>query len=259
MMNKRKRAALPVGTLLLFIAAIALLLTSTIGSAQAALTYFSEVYNTKVDLYNIGVTLMENGQTVAFRDYGNEADGNWEEQGTVLLANMLKEGERLQLGRAYPEVLAVKNSGSIDEFVRVNIRKYWVTVKDGVEQKNLDLSPELIKLELDNEDKWVEDPAAATTERMVLYYTEALPVGEVTEPFSKTLTIDGQVAKYVTKTTVKENGKTITRTTFDYNGVEFRLDVEANAVQTHNAEDAIISAWGRQVDVDKNDQRLGLR
>ncbi len=258
-MNKKKRASLPLGTLLLFIASIALLLTSTFGSAQAALTYFSEVYNTQVDLYNIGVTLMENGEPVAFRDYGNEADGNWEEQGTVLLANMLAEDERLQLGRAYPEVLAVKNSGSIDEFVRVNIRKYWVTVKDGVEEKNRDLSPDLIKLELDNEDMWIEDPAAATAERTVLYYNEVLGVDETTVPFSKSLTIDGKVAKFVTKKTMKENGRTITRTTYDYNGVEFRLDVEANAVQTHNAEDAIISAWGRQVDVDKNDQALRLR
>lgn len=257
-MKNRKRA-LPIGTLLMFIASAALLLTSTIGSAQAALTYFSEVYNSQVELYNIGVTLMENGQPVAFRDYGNEADGNWEESGTVLLAHMLEEGERLQLGRAYPEALTVKNSGSIEEFVRVNIRKYWVQVKDGLEEKRQDLSPDLIKLELDNEEKWIQDPAAHTAERMVLYYTDPLGVGETAAPFSKTLTIDGGVAKFVTKKTVQEDGHTITRTTFDYNGLEFRLDVEANAVQTHNAEDAIISAWGRQVEVDLNDQALRLQ
>lgn len=256
---KKKKRALPVGTLLMFIASAALLLTSTIGSAQAALTYFSEVYNSQVELYNIGVTLMENGEPVAFRDYGNEADGNWEESGTMLLANMLEEGESLQLGRAYPEALTVKNSGSIEEFVRVNVCKYWVQVKDGQEVKRQDLSPDLIKLELDNTDKWVEDQAAATAERMVLYYTEPLGVGETTLPFSKTLAIDGGVAKFVTKRTVQEEGRTITRTVFDYDGLEFRLDVEANAVQTHNAEDAIISAWGRQVEVDLNDQALRLQ
>lgn len=261
-MNKRRRAALPLGTVLLFVASIALLLTSTIGGAQAALTYFSEVYNSQVELYNIGVTLMENGDPVAFRDYGNEADGNWEEQGIGLLGHLreqLGEEGAMQLGRAYPEVLTVKNSGSIDQFVRVNIYKYWVTVEDGVEEKCRDLSPDLIRLELDNlGDMWIEDEAAATAERTVLYYKEPLAVGEESLPFSKTLAIDGGVAKYVTTRTVQEDGRTVTRTTYDYNGVEFRLEVEANAVQTHNAEDAIISAWGRQVELGSND-RLALR
>ncbi|MCI9600135.1 MAG: hypothetical protein HFI17_06465 [Lachnospiraceae bacterium] len=42
---------------------------------------------------------------------------------------------------------------------------------------------------------------------------------------------------------VEQNGNTIT-TTYKYDGVEFHVDVEVDAVQTHNAEDAIRSAWG---------------
>lgn len=255
-MKNRRRKALPIGTLLMFIASAALLLTSSIGSAQAALTYFSETYKSQVELYNIGVTLVENGQDVAYRNYGNEADGNWEESGSGLLGNMLAEGETLKLGKAYPEELTVRNSGKIDEFVRVNIYRYWV--KGEKEEKCQELSPELIKLERANEDLWIEDETATTAERLVLYYTEPLAAGEVALPFSKTLTIDGGVAKFVTKETLQVDGKTVTRTTYDYNGVEFRLEVEANAEQTHNAEDAIISAWGRDVDVHPNGKPLRL-
>ena len=249
-MKNRRRKGLPIGTLLMFIASAALLLNALKalgGSAQAALTYFSETYNSQVELYNIGVTLVENGQDVAYRNYGNEADGNWEESGSGLLGNMLAEGETLKLGKAYPEELTVRNSGKIDEFVRVNIYRYWV--KGEKEEKCLERA---------NEDLWIEDETATTAERLVLYYTEPLAAGEVALPFSKTLTIDGGVAKFVTKETLQVDGKTVTRTTYDYNGVEFRLEVEANAVQTHNAEDAIISAWGRDVDVHPNGKPLRL-
>ena len=63
-MKNRRRKALPIGTLLMFIASAALLLTSSIGSAQAALTYFSETYKSQVELYNIGVTLVRSEEHI---------------------------------------------------------------------------------------------------------------------------------------------------------------------------------------------------
>ena len=42
---------------------------------------------------------------------------------------------------------------------------------------------------------------------------------------------------------VETKRNTVT-TTYKYDGVEFHVDVEADAVQTHNAQDAIKSAWG---------------
>ena len=41
-------------------------------------------------------------------------------------------------------------------------------------------------------------------------------------------------------------------TTYAYDGYNFQLEAEADAVQTHNAQDAIKSAWGVDVDVDGN-------
>ena len=38
-------------------------------------------------------------------------------------------------------------------------------------------------------------------------------------------------------------------TTFDYDGVKFCVEARVDAVQDHNAEDAIWSAWGRRVQV----------
>ena len=60
-----------------------------------------------------------------------------------------------------------------------------------------------------------------------------------------------------TKTTNKE-GYTVITTTYDYDGVEFRVEVEVNAVQTHNAQDAIWSTWGREVSI-SSDKKLSLK
>ena len=41
-----------------------------------------------------------------------------------------------------------------------------------------------------------------------------------------------------------DNGLTTITTTYEYDGASFVLEATVDAVQTHNAEDAIKSAWG---------------
>ena len=82
----------------------------------------------------------------------------------------------------------------------------------------------------------------------------------MTAPFADTLTIDDRIALKVSQetSTRTEGGKTYTTTTttYDYDGVEFRLEAKVDAVQEHNAEAAIRSAWGKEVTV--ADGRLSL-
>ena len=61
--------------------------------------------------------------------------------------------------------------------------------------------------------------------------------------------IDDAVANKVTEETRIEDGHTVITTTFNYDGVNFNLEAEVDAVQTHNAKDAIKSAWGIDVNV----------
>ena len=44
--------------------------------------------------------------------------------------------------------------------------------------------------------------------------------------------------------TTVDKGNGIVETVYKYDGVEFHVNVEVDAVQTHNAQDAIRSAWG---------------
>lgn len=213
-MTERKKHG-PLAAIALLAAAAVLLAISGTQTARAALTYFSQDYAAQVQMYDIGVTLTENGQDVSWRNY-TQRDDVWNETTGTLLQSLLPAGEQLQLGRSYPEAIAVRNTGSIDQYVRVKLYTYW-TNADG--SKNTELSPDWIDLHLTEGSGWVEDTSARTTNAA---------------------------------------GQTVITTTYDYDGVQFNLEAEVDAVQTHNAADAILSAWGVRVNI-TNDGRLSLQ
>ena len=144
---------------------------------------------------------------------------------------MLGKEEKVALGKKYDEKLTVRNSGAIDEYVRVSIVKSW-TDKDG--NKVTSLSPKLIDLGMTG-NGWINDKNNSTEERIMLYYPRVLKSGEMAPAFADSIRID--------------DGHTVITTTFNYDGVNFNLEAEVDAVQTHNAKDAIKSAWGIDVNV----------
>ena len=260
-------------TAMLVVAAL-LLLSGSVGGTRAALTYYSDTYSSRIRLDNIGVTLEEKGvqdenwKEVSWRNY--DKDGNWEEtkleegiSKPKLLTGMLGEDEDLKIGKKYTEELRVKNTGAIGQYVRVTIYKYWVDEKGKkVSGKDLSLDPTMINLELVTEGDWIEDETARTPERTVLYYTRVLPGPEgtgnnaVTSPFTKSLTIDQEITKRVTEEVSKDGEFTTIKSTYDYDGKQFHIEVQVDAVQDHNAEDAILSAWGRDVTISNGTLRL---
>ena len=250
-----------------------LLVFASVGGTQAALTYYSENYTSRVTMFDIGVSLVENGTAVSYRDYKQNSDYVWNEQTGALLADMLASGEKLQIGKAYPEVLSIKNSGtnteeSVNTYNRVTIYKYW-TDKDGNKLTSLD--PSAIDLNLVNlysdsnpDGCWILDEDATTSERIVLYYRNLLKAGESSPAFSDSITIDNAIKAKVTQTvgtkTDKATGqvyKTLT-TTYDYDGTTFILEAEVDAIQEHNADAAALSVWSRNVTID-SDGNLELK
>ena len=107
----------PAATLTAFVLAVALLLFSSVGGARAALAYYSETYRTQVQMQDIGVTLVENGANVSWRDYDtNDRDGSWDENIGPLLSKMLKKDEKLKVGARYPEEPAAQSWWLISYF-----------------------------------------------------------------------------------------------------------------------------------------------
>lgn len=242
----------PTATMLAFFLAVGLLLFSTIGGARAALTYFSETYVSRVQTSNIGVTLMENGKAIAKRDYNEASDGTWDENTGVLLTNMLAKDEKFKVGQTYKEELSVHNSGTIDQYVRVSIFKYWL--KDN--KKDRTLSPDLIDLNLVNiGTDWLLDETSSTPERTVLYYSKLLKAETTSSLFADSIRVDNMIATKVTQVPVEGKKNTI-RTVYDYDGMQFCVEAKVDAVQNHTAEDAIWSAWGRKVTVDNDTLKL---
>ena len=248
---KKKKKSFPKKPALVLTAAALLLVGSTVGSTRAALTYYSENYSAQMNMQSIGVSLLENDKVVSSRDYVSNNEWKGTSEGT-LLTNLLGKDETFTPGKKYNEAISVKNSGTIDTFVRVIITKSW---QDEEGNKNTTLSPDLIELNFLTDNGWQIAKDQSTTERTVLYYTKAVAAGDSTPALSDTIRIKPAIAKDVTK---HVDGNTITYT-YKYNGYTFHIDAEVDAVQTHNAKDAIKSAWGVDVNVSDDETTMSLQ
>ena len=240
------------GTLILFAAAAILLACSVVEPARAALTYFSNDYTMQMEIQDIGGTLVEKSakgtKDISSRDYLG-SDDRWRQTSGALLTDMLKETDgELVIGRSYKEELSVRNTGTIDEYVRVRIFKSW-TDENG--NKVTTLAPSLIELNMTN-NGWIIDKKASTEERTVLYWPHILKVGESTAALCDSITISNAIMSKVTETTETKDGLTTITTTYCYDGMKFNVEAEVDAVQTHNAATAIKSAWGVDVNVSRD-------
>lgn len=250
---KKRIPAVPA---VLLSAAALLLIGSTVGGARAALTYFSENYSASVNISQIGVSIQENGETVSSRDYaGND---RWDETSGSLFEGLLEDGEKVVPGRAYDDAITVHNSGDIDSFVRVIVTRHW---EDADGNKDTSLDPEFIQLNFLTENGWQIDESASTDERTILYYQNLLAPGESTAELLNegALRIDPAVGTKVNRTETETGEGTVITTEYAYDGYSFQVEVEADAVQTHSAADAIKSAWGVDVTVSGDGNRISLR
>lgn len=268
MKNKKKSLKAPVSVIVLFVVAAVLIVGGAIG-ATLAWTYptqvYSEEYKSQFELKDIGVSLLENHKSVSHRDYKPNSNYVWNEEGSTyrLCDDLLGEDEELKIGKRYKEELSVFNSGNIDEYVRVNVYKYWAEVDENGEvvKKRPDLDPSLIEVNFVTDDGWIQDPYTDDDEeRTTLYYSQILKAGGEEAPesegptesslFVDSIKINDVVALKAYEKITYEEEWTVVTTYYDYDGVSFIIEAEVDAVQTHNAQAAIKSAWGRDVEIE---------
>ena len=283
MMKKFKKwLTSPKATIILFVLSAALLLFTTVGAVLAALRYRSATYGARIEQCCIGVSLLEQSQgdsaptPVASRDHAHRDDKknpgdkwNGNEEGFLFgcgeggdTKRFLGTDTAIIPGKIYKEAISARNSGHIDEYVRMTIYRYWANPKGekvfGTNQKGTStqgLSPALIELELDNQDMWILDKKASTEERMVFYYRDLVKVNTDTKPVCKSIRIDPSIAEKATQKPIPdENGGKKIQTTYDYDGWQFCVEAQVDAVQNHNIVDAAKSAWGVDLTVDDKGQ-----
>ena len=228
----------PVVTVVLFALALLLLGSGTVGGARAALNIQSEYYNSEVELNDIGVALIEKQADDSFKVVAGKNALMGE---TSQIGAAIKADGKLLPGKTYSEVLAVRNTAEINEYVRVSVFKYW---QDANGNKIPEMDSKWIKLGFVTGNGWTIDTSSTTEERTMLYYGTDIAPGMDTTPFLSTVTIDDTVLTKVSQSTSVENGVTVIRTTYIYNGNRFCIEVLVDGVQDHNADQAKLSAWG---------------
>lgn len=218
---QKTRTHLSKRTIVLAFVTMVLLAVCFTGTARAALSYFSADYEASFELTELEVALSENGTIVEGDD--------------TLLTGI---SNPIKVGYSYDEDLAAVNTGTQDEYVRVVVNKYW-TNESG---KLCELDPSLIELTFSQD--WVV--GSETAEQVVLYSKEPLAPGD-SRTFATKLKLAAMLMEHAdmetTSTTAEGEPATIT-TKFTYTGYNFNIEAEVDAVQTHNAADAMRSAWG---------------
>ena len=256
-------------TMALLVAGVLLIARSGIMGTKASLALFSEDYGAEFYMNHLQVHLLENGEDVCKEH--NTLDGDTKVTGelaTSLGYSNGPDGEilgKVEPGKVYREEIAARNGQDIPQYVRVTVRKYWVetdgegnVLKDdeGNPKKTTALSPDQIRLTYGkdnsgakardeyNSEAWTISSEESTTESTTYYLKQALDGGEDSALLFDRVMIDGNLVKKG-KTTKSDDGEyTVYTYEYDYDGYAFFIEADMQAIQTHNAQDAIYSQWG---------------
>ena len=232
--------------LIVFAAGLVLVLGSGVGATRAAMTYQTDKQS---------VDFSTSTLTVDLQEYQGENYVSVSGEDTLTFPNLTAED--FHIGQKYDELVQVVNTGSYDEYVRVLLRKSWITTDDVSETdangneitttsitKNTTLDPKMIELGI--ADGWIEDYTEETEEGKIYYYTSPLSSGAAAQ-FLTSVTINNKVYEYVTTEESGIKGTIVNE--YAYNGESFYVEVRVDAVQAHNAEESLLGAWGVEADV----------
>ena len=138
--------------------------------------------------------------------------------------------------------VSVKNTGAANEYVRVVVRKYWTDNKG----KNTTVDPSLIELEPAAPSGYSWKAVVKTPEETIYYLNNQITGGATVDLF-KSVRINEKVAtngRIIYDDPQKEGTTTTINYRYEYEGLKFNVEAEVQAVQTHNAAQAIKSVWG---------------
>ena len=217
-------------SLTILVAGLVLILAgATTFALSASGLLFESEYKAEFYMNHLQIHLTENGIDVC----------ESKEPGTLALNG------NIDPGKVYEEEIAARNGQDIPVYARMTVRKYWV---DSEGKKATDLSPDMIKLTYEGEEyntsAWKENPDERTSESRTYYYLSQIPASGDSEQLFNRLSIDSAVLDDVTENSTEKDGVTTYTYTYKYDGYTFMIEADVQAIQTHNANDAIKSQWG---------------
>ncbi len=223
---------------------------------SSGLAFESEDYTAEFYLNHLQVHLLENGRDVCGGQ--NTLDGASKVSGDLvqyLGYENTGEGEKLgsiEPGKLYREEIAAENGLDVPIYVRMTVKKYWmITDSDGQPvEKATELTPDMIRLTSGkqeyNKDDWFLNESESTDEQKTYYYKGQVEPEGQTSPLFDSLVIDDavMVKEELPPEKNEKTGVTTIRYKYKYNGYAFYVKADVQAIQTHNANDAIHSQWG---------------
>lgn len=235
----------------LIILGVILIAAGAIGSfaAGAGMDFESDSYRASFYMNHLQVHLLENGRDVCGGE--NTLDGESKVTGELVGYLGYESEDKLggfEPGKMYKEELAAGNGQDIPIYVRMTVSKYWLDPE--TKEKITTLSPDLIGLSYSgkeyNDSAWVINEQESTEEASTYYCRAQVPAGKSSAPLFNRLVIDGSIADDYEISTDKneETGVTTYTYTYRYDGSAFMIKADVQAVQTHNAADAVKSQWG---------------
>ncbi len=256
--------------------AIALILFGGIGAFAVTSSGMLESQDYRAHFYlnHLQVHLLENGRDVC--DGQNQMGSTDKATGELVqYLGYSREGTTETLGivepgKLYEEVIEAQNGQKVPIYVRMTIKKYWVDTADQESEdsgsktktagdKNPVLSPDKIHLMYDgreyNDEAWFINESESTAEQTTYYYKSQLGDDDVTEPLFDSLVIDSDIVDKEEVSRTEKDGVTTVKYKYKYDGYAFMIKADVQAIQTHNANDAIRSQWG-VYDVVENDGTL---
>lgn len=249
-------------TLIPLVIALALVLGGSIGAfglTSSGLPFESQDYRAQFYLNHLQVHLLENGRDVCGGH--NTLDGESKVSGDLVQQLGYSRADNadgkeilgsVEPGKLYKEEIAARNGQDVPIYVRVTIRKYWMNKSsdDGELVKATDLSPDKIGLKYGksayNKDDWFINESESTAEQTTYYCRNQVDADSESEPLFDSLVIDNTVMKKEkeSETTDEDTGVTTIKYKYTYDGYAFFIKADVQAIQTHNANDAIHSQWG---------------
>ena len=239
-MKENKKSIFSKRTASVLVIAILLFAAAGVTGVRAMLNIQSQDYIAEFELSNLDITLMEGDEAVTDQTLKLPALNNTYKPGYI-----------------YDEVIKARNDGDINVFLRINLRKYW---GDENGKKNTKLDPALIDLTYNGEKcgpDWMVSSRESdnTTERTTYYYKHLLlgtidapsESARITTPVINKLQINGEVVdkdKVILVEESRDGDKVTYKYEYEYSGMYAWIEADVQALQNHNAQDAIKSLWG---------------
>ncbi len=229
----------PLITGLLFVLALALLVTGSVGSVRALPNSETAEMHSTIETTKMGVAILQNGETCV----NTGSNGLMNVGGTDVAS-----GESFKVGKNYNLNLSVKNTGDVEGYVRITIYRYWASQNTnasgwvgGYAEKRTDLDPEMIELDIAEENGWVIDTSAPSEggERIVIYRgNQAALQQNDSLLFLKSVRINGDILEDLKPYDDGSYGY------YAYDNATFMLEIKADIVQTHSGDAARTGTWG---------------